>query len=146
MTLPSYWRQAAFSVVESATILGVPEDTLRTWMARCPFNDFMGAKTNNRIFFSGSDLFFWSVVRDLSAYGVGLRVAMHSVQAIANSAAYALPNVELLVVRKTAPDVWNFEIIDDPDFTSSSALVIPLRALAIGIIGRGAVVHAEEAA
>ncbi|MDW9645448.1 hypothetical protein GOB48_27160 [Sinorhizobium meliloti] len=144
MTLPSYWRQATFSVVESARLLDVPEDTLRTWMARVPFNDFMGAKTGGRIFMSGHDIYFWALVRDLSAYGVGLRTAMLSVHPIANAATHALPNVEKLVVRKTAPDVWDFELVDDPEFTSSSALVIPLRALAIGVIGRGAVVYATE--
>ena len=145
MTLPSFWRQAAFSVVESARLLDVPEDTLRTWMARVPFNDHLGVKNGGRIFLSGHDLFFWSLVRDLSAYGVGLRTAMLSVQAIANAAAHALPNIEMMVVRKTAPDVWGFELVDDPEFTSSSALVIPLRALAISVIARGGVIYATEA-
>lgn len=145
MTLPSFWRQAAFSVVESARIINVPEDTLRTWMARCPYNDFLGAKTGGRIFLSGHDLYFWSLVRDLAAFGVGIRTVMMAVQPIANEAADRLPNIEKLVVRKTAPDVWRFERVDDPEFTESSAAVIPLRTLAIGVIGRAGVVYATEA-
>lgn len=144
MKLPSFWRQAAFSVVESARLLAVPEDTLRTWMARVPFNDFMGAKTGGRIFLSAHDLYFWSIVRDMSAYGVGLRVAMHSAQTIADAARYDMPNDERLVVRKTAPDVWHFEIFADPDVSAASALVIPLRAMAHNLIGSAAVVYAGE--
>lgn len=146
MNLPSFWRQAAFSVAESADILAVPEDTLRTWMARCPFNDYMGTKTGGRIFLSGAELFFWAVVRDLSGYGVGLRVAMHSASPLAENASQFLPNIERLVVRKTAPDVWNFELTDDPQFELTSALVIPLRALALNIIGRGGVIYMQESA
>lgn len=145
MTLPSFWRQAAFSVVEAARIIEVPEDTLRTWMGRCPYNDFMGLKTGGRIFLSGHDLYFWSLIRDLAFFGVGIRVAMLSVQNIASEAAHRLPNVEKLVIRKLGTDEWQFEIVDDPDFVERSALVIPLRSLAISIIGRGAAVYATEA-
>ncbi|MDL2409970.1 hypothetical protein PY650_31010 [Rhizobium calliandrae] len=146
MTLPSYWRQAAFSVVESADLLRVPEDTLRTWMARCPFDDFLGTRTAGRIFLSGLDLYFWSLVRDLSAFGVGLRVAMSSVRALAEAATSEMPAAQMLVIRKRGPGVWDFEMVDDPEFNAASALIIPLRALAVDLIERAAAVYATEGA
>ncbi|MEQ1406147.1 hypothetical protein ABK249_14495 [Neorhizobium sp. Rsf11] len=144
MTLPSLWRQAAFSVAESADLLRVPEDTLRTWMARCPFNDFMGSKTGGRIFLSGNDLYFWSIVRDLSAFGVGLRIAMLSVQPIANEAAYDLPGGDLLVVQMKERGVWSFERTASPDVTCASSVIIPLHEVAIDLIGRAAAVYAKD--
>ena len=62
MTLPNYWRRAAFSVAGPPTFSTYP-DTLRTWMAREPTGDFLGAKTGHRVFVSGNDVFFYALVR-----------------------------------------------------------------------------------
>lgn len=145
MNLPPFWRQASFAVAEAAELLGVPEMTLRTWLARAPFNDFLGAKTGGRIFLSGHDIFFWALVRDLAGFGVSVRLSMLSAQSFADAARYDLPADERLIVRKSGPEQWSFEIVDEYDLGAISALVIPMRALAINLIERAAVVYANEA-
>lgn len=147
MNLPSYWRRASFAVSEAAELIGVSEDALRTWLARAPFNDFAGAKASNgRLFLSCQDMFFYLLVRDLSRFGVPVRTAMLEASLIANGATEGLPRDEQLVVRHRAPGTVSFELIDDPDFTADSAMVMPLRSLAVALIERAAIVYSKDAA
>ncbi|MBX5179926.1 hypothetical protein HJB77_27280 [Rhizobium lentis] len=140
MTLPSFWRQPSFSVAETAELVGVSEVTLRTWLTRAPPGDFLGTKTANRIFFSGREVFYYLLVAQLSAYGVPIRTALY---AAAKHATDNLPLDQWLIVR-TSRDVTDFELAEDIPATAAPALVLPLRALAIGLIERAAVVYATE--
>ncbi|MBP2445941.1 hypothetical protein [Rhizobium leguminosarum] len=142
MTLPAFWRQPSFSVVETADLIGVSEATLRAWLTRAPPGDFLGVKTSGRIHFSGRHLFYYLLVAHLSAYGVPIRTALH---AAARHATDELPGEEWLVV-KTAGAVTNFELAEDIPTTAAPALILPLRALAVGLTGRAAVVYATEGA
>ncbi|TAW23106.1 hypothetical protein ELI20_18790 [Rhizobium ruizarguesonis] len=140
MTLPAFWRQPSFSVAETADLVGVSEVTLRTWLTRAPPGDFLGTKTANRIFFSGRELFYYLIVAYLSDYGVPIRTALY---AAAQHATESLPIDQWLIVR-TARDVTEFELAEDIPATVAPALILPLRALAIGLIERAVVVYATE--
>lgn len=140
MTLPAFWRQPSFSVVETSDLVGVSESTLRAWLTRAPLGDFLGTKTANRIFFSGREVFFWSLVAHLSDYGVPIRTSLF---AAAQHATDDLPDDRWLIVR-TARDVTDFELADEIPVSTAPALVLPLRALAVGLIERAAVVYAME--
>lgn len=144
MNLPSFWRRASFAVSEAADLLGLPEFTLRTWMARAPFNDFLGAKIGHRVFLSAQDMYFYLLVREMTRFGVPVRAAMHEARDIADAMDEALPNGERLVIRHGAGS-HSFEIINDLDFTTDSGAILPLRSLAVGLIERAAVVYLEEA-
>ncbi len=141
MTLPNFWRRAAFSVAESADILDVPIDTLRTWMAREPSGDYLGAKTGNRVHLSGNDVFFYALVRDLTAYGCPTRAAMAAAAGIAELATDELPPEKPIIIRRRARST---EFVDSDDAKHSVA-VIPPRALAEEIIERCAAVYKTEA-
>lgn len=143
MTLPSFWRQAAFSVAESAEILCVPEDTLRTWMAREPTAQYIGAKTGGRVFLSGNDLYFYALVREFAAYGVPIRTAMHCADGIASFSTHDLPPEKYIVVRNRGP-ISNFEQTNEPVIDDRPALVIPLRKLATVLIERCTEVYVLE--
>ncbi|MBD8650804.1 hypothetical protein IFT66_06900 [Rhizobium sp. CFBP 13726] len=129
---------------EAADLIGVPEMTLRTWLARVPFNDFTGIKKANRVFLSCQDAYFFLLVREMTRFGVPVRSAMHEARDIADAMDEALPNGERLVIRHGAGS-HGFEIINDPDFTTDSGAILPLRSLAVGLIERAAVVYLEEA-
>lgn len=145
MTLPSYWRQAAFSVAESAQILSVPEDTLRTWMAREPSGEYLGTRTGGRVFLSGNDLFFYALVREFTAYGVAVRSAMGAAAGIASFAIDALPPEKYIIIRRRV-GVSEFEQTNAPDLDLRPAAVIPIRKLAEVLIERAAETYTMEGA
>ena len=140
MTLPVFWRQAAFSVAESAEILSVPEDTLRTWMAREPSGDYLGARTGGRVFLSGNDLYFYILLRDFSGFGVPVRLAMGAAAGIASCAEDALPPDKFIIIRKQV-GAAQFEQADEVDVSDRPAAVIPLRRQAEVLIERCAAVY-----
>ncbi|MCZ7977420.1 hypothetical protein O9X80_23245 [Agrobacterium salinitolerans] len=135
MNLPVFWRQATFSVAESAEILSVPEDTLRTWMAREPSGEFLGARTGGRVFLSGNDLYFYSLLRDFSGFGVPIRPAMGAAAGIAEFSGTALPPEKFIIIRKRIGST-HFEQTDDVDVSDRPAAVIPLRRQAEVLIDR----------
>ncbi|WP_157952806.1 hypothetical protein [Agrobacterium pusense] len=140
MNLPVWWRQAAFSVVESADILSVPEDTLRTWMAREPSGDYLGARTGGRVYLSGNDLYFYSLLREFSGFGVGIRSAMGAAAGIATYAETILPPDKYIIIRKQV-GIAQFEQTDEIDVSDRPAAVIPLLRLAEVLIDRCASVY-----
>ncbi|MBX4894910.1 hypothetical protein [Rhizobium bangladeshense] len=140
MTLPAFWRQPSFSVVETADLVGVSEATFRAWLTRAPPGDHLGVKTHGRIHFTGRDVFYYQLVAHLSEFGVPIRTALF---AAAQHATDELPGEEWLVV-KSAGDVTNFELAEDIPAAAAPALVLPLRALAASLIERAAVVYATE--
>lgn len=135
MNLPVWWRQATFSVAESAEILSVPEDTLRTWMAREPSGDYLGARTGGRVYLSGNDLYFYSLLREFSGFGVGIRSAMGAAAGIATYAETILPPDKYIIIRKQV-GIAQFEQTDDIDVSDRPAAVIPLLRLAEVLIER----------
>ncbi|QFY60358.1 hypothetical protein FZ934_07880 [Rhizobium grahamii] len=140
MTLPAHWRQPSFSVAETADLVGVSEPTLRTWLTRAPSGAFLGKKTANRIFFAGFEVFYYLLVNRLTDYGVPVRTAMH---AAATWATERLPLDNYVIVRNEG-EVTNFELVDDLPPTIEAGAVIPLRGMAITLIGRAAEVYARE--
>ncbi len=144
MTLPPFWRRAAFSVAEAADILDVPIDTLRTWHAREPSGDFLGAKTGHRVFLSGNDIYFYALVRDFTAYGCPTRAAMGAAAGIARFATDDLPPEKHVVIRRRSSST-EFAHTNDPNLDHSVA-VIPPRSLAQEIIERCAATYETEAA
>jgi hypothetical protein len=145
MMLPSWWRRPAFGVAEAAGILCVPEDTLRTWMAREPTGQYIGARTGGRVYLSGKDIYFYSLVREFTAYGVAVRTSMHVADGIASFSGDAMPPDKFIVIRRRST-VSEFEQTDNPDLESRPATVIPLRKLAEVMIERAGGVYATEAA
>lgn len=140
MTLPAFWRQPSFSIAETASLVGVPVVTLRTWLQRAPSGAFLGRKTGGRIFFSGFEVFYYLIVNRLTDYGVPVRTAMHAASTWATE---RLPLDNYVVVRNEG-DVTTFEMIDDLPPTIEAGAVIPLRGMAITLIGRAAAVYATE--
>jgi len=140
MPLPTFWHRATFSVVEVADLIGVPEDTLRTWLMRTPMNDFLGVRDGGRVWLSGQDAFFYLLVKHLSAGGVPVRTAMYAAAGYANDLEDSLPD-EMLVVR-TAGGKTTFELTFAPDL-SKPALVLPLHELASDLIDRAARFYVE---
>lgn len=143
MTLPSFWRRAAFSVAEAAHILLVPEDTLRTWMAREPSGEYIGARERGRVFLSGNDLFFYALVREFTAYGVAVRIAMFTAAGIASFSVDALPPEKYIVIRRRV-GVSDFERTNDPDLDARPVCVIPLHKLAEVLIERAEATYFKE--
>jgi hypothetical protein len=140
MTLPEFWRRPSFSVAECAELAGATEVTLRSWLARAPLGDFLGEKTSGRIFFSCREVFYWSLVAHLSKYGVPIRTALFSATQHATD---SLPLDRWLIV-KTAGDVTDFSLAEDIPDIYAPALILPLRALAISLIGRASTVYATD--
>jgi len=140
MTVPAFWRAAEFSVAEMADLIGVSEVTLRTWLMRNPYPEFVGTKELHRVFFTAKQIFFYLIVHKLGAYGVPIRTAM---AAASNYASDGLPLDKWLIVR-TDGTKTEFELAEDIPFLHEPALVLPLRALAIGMIARAADVYARE--
>jgi len=145
MHLPPFWRQACFSVAESAELLGVPEMTLRTWLARAPFNDFLGAKHGGRVFLSGNDIWFYLLVKQFTTYGVPVRTAMYAAHGYADATMDTIPADERLAVRRRDEGKWSFEMVDDPNFGTETCLVVPLWQTMLDLIERAAAVYAKEA-
>lgn len=143
MQLPVFWRRASFSVAEAADLVGVTEETLRTWLARNTVNDFNGCKTGSRLYLSGQDAFYYALVSALTGFGVGVRVAMLSATQHANDASDELPDYAFLVVRREGGST-NFLLTNSPEFAGATALVIPIRRIAADLIERAAVVYAAE--
>lgn len=144
MTLPTFWRRASFSVAETAEMIGVTEETLRTWLARNVISDFNGAKTGGRIWLSALDAFYFLLVRDFTGYGVPVRTAMLVAAGYANNASDALPG-EHLVVRKAGDGKHTFELTYAPNVDEAATLVIPMHRLATDLIDRAARVYVEAA-
>ena len=145
MTLPRFWRRGSFSVVETADLVGVTAETLRTWLARAPLPDFLGVKTAGRIWLSGLDAFYYSLVRELTAYGVPVRTAMLAAATHANDCDDRLPREEYLVVRIDGDSI-NFRLTNIRPDDDRPALVLPIRAIAAQLIDRAAAVYVEEVA
>jgi len=146
MHLPSFWRRACFSVSEAAELIGVPEMTLRTWLARAPFNDFLGAKTGGRVFLSGNDCFFYLLVKQFTTYGVPVRTAMYAAHGYADATMDTIPADERLVVRRAGDGKWTFEAAHSaPDVGAETALVVPLLQTMLKLIERAAAVYSTEA-
>jgi hypothetical protein len=143
MTLPTFWRRAAFTVAESASLIGVSEDALRAWLARNVSNDFTGRKTGSRLYLSGVDAFYYLLVRHLAAFGVPVRTAMFTAERIAVSCDDAMPWSDFLLVR-VDDQVTNFEHTNDPAFDGQPTLVLPLTRLMTDLIARAAVVYAAD--
>lgn len=145
MTLPSFWRRAAFSVAEAADILAVPEDTLRTWMAREPSGDFLGLRQGGRVFLSGNDIYFYALVREFTTYGVAVRIAMLTAAPIAEFSTHDLPPEKYIIIRRRV-GVSEFEQTSEPDLETRPAVVIPLRKLAEVLIDRASGIYTGAAA
>lgn len=142
MQLPTFWRRASFTVAESAALIGVTEDALRGWLARNTFNDFNGAKTGYRLYFSALDCFYYLLIKHFTAFGVPVRTAMLAATGYANEATDDLPDNSYLVIRHGGVGKTEFESTLDPTFSAEPAAIIPMRALAEDLIAAAAVVHA----
>lgn len=143
MNLPLFWRRASYTVAEAAEILCLPQDTLRTWMAREPTGDFLGTKNGGRISLSGNDLFFYGLLSQLTEYGVPVRTAMHTTHSIVKFCTDRLPVEKFLVVQKYAT-FFNFSLTDDVDIGERTSLVIPLQTYAARLIDKCAEVYVNE--
>lgn len=141
--MPEFYRRASFSVAETADLVAVSEDTLRTWLARNVSNDFNGAKTGNRLWLSGLDAFYYCILREMIAFGVPVRTAMYSAEPIANAATYAPPVEEYLLVRVRG-GITDIEVCDSPNITDRPTLVIPLRKMWETLLERAAVINAKD--
>ena len=143
MTLPNFWRRAAFTVAETAQLIGVSEDSLRAWLARNVSNDFNGRKTGSRLYLSGVDAFYFLLVRHLAAFGVPIRSAMFTAERIGVSVDDAMPYSDFLLVRVDG-QVANFEHTNEPAFDGQPTLVLPLTRLMTDLIERAAVVYSAD--
>lgn len=143
--LPSFWRRASFSVSETADLIGVTEETLRTWLARNVTNDFSGAKTGGRIFLSANDAYYFLLVRDFTGFGVSVRVAMLAAQQHAEEVGDCLPSEDFVLVRYENGKA-SFELTNSPEFHERPTLVVPLRQSMLHLIDRAAEVYVREAA
>lgn len=142
MELPSFWRRAAFTVAETAALIHVSEDTLRTWLARNVANDFSGVKEGGRIRMSAQDAFYFLLVRDFTGFGVPVKTAMLTATFQAQEVSRDLPLDPFLLVRANGAS-WTFELTDAPEF-GAATLVIPLRQSMLDLIDRAAAVYARE--
>ncbi len=126
MTLPIYWRRASFTVAETAEMIGVSEETLRTWLARAPINDFLGAKTGGRLYLSAQDGLFYLMVKELTAFGVPVRTAMlSSAPHVDGQDDEICPEQYLLVQHRDG--TTRFHLTDTPSFDDRTTLIIPIR-------------------
>lgn len=143
MTLPVFWRRASFSVAEAAGIAAVSEEQLRGWLARNPSNTFAGAKVGSRLFFSGQDIFYYRLVRELTRFGVSVRVAFRTAEIVADATDDELP-VEKFLIATEYGALHDFRHTDEPDIDYRTSLVIPVRRLAEIAIERARAVFATE--
>ncbi len=144
--IPSYYRFPSFSVAEMVSITEIPEDTFRTWIAR-NVTEFTGRKEGHRLWFTGVEAFFFSLVRDLVNYGVGVRIAMYIAAQHTRSAEVSPPlKDECLVVqvegsKATFLSMSRCEISD----VARASVYIPLYDLWQRIMTRSAEAFVKEA-
>lgn len=138
---------ASFSVAEAAEIANVPEDTFRTWHARNP-TKYLGVKQGHRVWFSALDIFFYSIVRDLTAYGVGVRVAMYNAARFADEIGESDGPIrdEILLVRTDAGKTTLQLCTHSAAFSiTQSSLYVPLRPIWDDIIKQAREAFAKAA-
>lgn len=140
MHLPTWWREAVFSVAETAEIIGVSEITLRTWLMRNPFPEFCGKKEGHRVFFSPQTIFFYALIHQLGSYGVPIRTAMAAASGYAD---HEFIFDEWLIVR-SAGQHTQFEIAEDIPLTPVPSLILPLRAMAINVLAKAGALREKE--
>ncbi|WP_028748016.1 hypothetical protein [Rhizobium mesoamericanum] len=145
--IPAFYRQACFAVSETAGIAEVSEDTLRTWMAR-NVTDYTGQrKDGRRLWFSAHDAYFFALLRDISAYGVSIRVAMYNAARLADDAIDIPPICDEVLVVRTEGDVSGFQLISRTEMVEvdKASLYIPLRQVWQRVMERAAATYASEA-
>jgi hypothetical protein len=143
MSLPNYWAEPSFAVAEVAELIGAPEVTLRSYMARCPEGDFLGRRNSSRrVHLSCRDAFFYLLVSELAAYSVPTRSSMRVAADIARTDPGDMD--DLLVVR-THGGVSEFSLTKDRPTDDRPALVLPIRALAEVLLSDAAAVYAKDA-
>lgn len=141
MSLPVYWGEPSFAVSEVAELIGTPEVTLRSYLARCPEGDFLGRRdASRRVHLSCQHAFYYMLVSELSEYGVPVRTAMHVAAGIARCDPAKMN--DYLVVR-TASGVSEFELTDELPNDTKPALVLPIRASAGVLIADAGQVYAS---
>ncbi len=140
MTLPKFWRGASFTVADAAELIGVTTVTLRTWLARAPAPDFLGAKMAGRLYLSAMDCFHYALVRELTAYGVPVRAAMLEAGTLANQCGENLPNAEYMTVRTRAGNS-EFHLTNMSPDDGDPVLILPIRAIAVQLIDKAAQMH-----
>ncbi len=142
MTLPNYWAEPSFAVAEVAELIGTPEVTLRSYLARCPEGDFLGNRdASRRVHLSCRQAFYYMLVSELSEYGVPVRSAMHAAAGIARTDP---SDMESLLVVRSSGGVSEFSLTNERPADDRPALVLPIRALAEVLIEDAAIVYATE--
>ena len=142
MSLPTYWAEPSFAIAEVAELIGTPEVTLRSYLARCPDGDFLGRRNSSRrVHLSCRDAFFYMLVSELAAYSVPTRSSMRVAGDIARTDPADM--YDLLVVR-TNGGVSQFSLTNDRPADDKPALVLPIRALAEVLIADAAEVYAKD--
>lgn len=139
---------ASFSVLEAAAIIDVPEDTLRTWHARNP-TKYLGEKQGHRVWFSALEIYFYAIVRDLTAFGVPVRTAMYEAARLADDADESNgPLRDEAIVVRTKGGVTNIENVTTGTAgnVKESSLFVPLRALWDGVTTKARDIFAKAAA
>lgn len=143
MSLPHYWAEPSFAIAEVAELIGTPEVTLRSYMARCHEGDFLGRRNSSRrVHLSCRDAFFYLLVSELSEYSVPTRSSMHVAASIARTDPASMN--DLLIVRSNG-GVSEFSLTNDRPTDDRPTLVLPIRALAEVLIEDAAKVYASEA-
>ncbi|PWL19267.1 hypothetical protein DKP76_01520 [Falsochrobactrum shanghaiense] len=104
-------------------------------MAREPSGDFAGAKTGGRVFLSGADLFFYSLIREFTAYGVAVRTAMGEAGKIANDSLYEMPAQKYVAIRRRV-GFSEFELTDAPNLDDRPVAIIPIKQMMHMLIQR----------
>ena len=143
MQLPTWWGQPCFTVVEAAELAGVPEMTLRTWLARCPVSEFLGERQGGRVFLAAKHAFCFALVAKFTRFGVPVRVAILTAADFARGIGSSQPGEHLVVV--VDGDRTSFDLTQAPDI-KSAALVILINQLAQDFIANAATIYATEAA
>lgn len=141
MTTPTFWRRPCFGVAETADMIGSTEAALRAWITRCPLDEFAGEKTQGRLWLTGRDGYFYSLVQVMSHFGVPVRTAMYSAASIAE---YGPPTYDYLTITVAGGET-TFQSSDSKD-VNGAAILLPLRDLYEQHLKICRERHAQEAA
>ncbi|MBB6299419.1 hypothetical protein [Rhizobium leucaenae] len=132
---------------ETADIAEVTEDTFRTWLAR-NVSEYVGRKDGHRLWFSAHEAYYFALVRDLTAYGVSVRIAMFNASRLADEAIDFSPiRDEVLVVRRDG-EKTEFRLLSRCEMAEvdRASLFMPLAKIWQRVIDRAAIHYACEAA
>ncbi|MBY2913774.1 hypothetical protein HF206_06505 [Rhizobium leguminosarum] len=138
--------QAAFSVSDVSEIIEVSEDALRGWLAR-NVTSYSGQKAGHRLWFTGRDIYFFSILRDLAAFGVSIRIAMYTAERLVDEAGERGPLRDEVLVVRLDDDKTSFVRISRYEIgeVEDACLYLPLASIWSRIMERASAKYATEA-